>query len=74
MGLSQTIEKGRTVLRRRIERARLLLLAAGLGISEIVYLTGFAHQSHLAHWMRREIGETPRGLKRAGSRVAVDSS
>ncbi|CCM75481.1 AraC family transcriptional regulator [Rhizobium mesoamericanum] len=53
----------RYVLRRRIEKARLLLLASDFSISEVAHLTGFAHQSHLAHWMRREIGETPRRLK-----------
>lgn len=54
----------RYVLRRRIERARSLLLESGFSISEVAHRTGFAHQSHLAHWMRREIGETPRGLRR----------
>ena len=57
----------RYVLRRRVERARLLLLASDLSISEVAHLTGFAHQSHLSHWMRREIGETPRGIKRSRS-------
>jgi len=57
----------RYVLRRRIEKARLLLLASDFSISEVAHLTGFAHQSHLAHWMRREIGETPRNLKRSRS-------
>jgi AraC family transcriptional regulator len=55
----------RYVLSRRIERARLLLLAGNFAISEVAHRTGFAHQSHLAHWMRREIGETPLGLKRS---------
>ena len=57
----------RYVLRRRVERARLLLLAGDFSISEVAHLTGFAHQSHLSHWMRREIGETPRGIKRSRS-------
>jgi len=55
----------RYVLRRRVERARMLLLQGHLGTSEVAALTGFAHQSHLAHWMRREIGQTPRDLRRA---------
>ena len=55
----------RYVLRRRVDRARTLLLEGDNSISEVAHLTGFAHQSHLAHWMRREIGETPRGLRRA---------
>ncbi|WFP74251.1 AraC family transcriptional regulator [Mesorhizobium sp. WSM4906] len=54
----------RYVLRRRVERARSLILGSDLSTSEVAYLTGFAHQSHLAHWMRREIGQTPRSLRR----------
>ncbi|TPM31506.1 AraC family transcriptional regulator [Mesorhizobium sp. B2-3-4] len=54
----------RYVLRRRVERARLLLQRGNLSISEVAELTGFAHQSHLAHWMRREIGQTPGDLRR----------
>lgn len=55
----------RYVLRRRVERARVLLLRGDLSTSEVAELTGFAHQSHLAHWMRREIGQTPGDLRRA---------
>lgn len=55
----------RYVLRRRVERARVLLQRADLSTSEVAEMTGFAHQSHLAHWMRREIGQTPRDLRRA---------
>ncbi|MBZ9858445.1 AraC family transcriptional regulator [Mesorhizobium sp. CA12] len=54
----------RYVLRRRVERARVLLKQGDLSTSEVAALTGFAHQSHLAHWMRREIGQTPRDLRR----------
>ena len=54
----------RYVLRRRVERARSLLLEGNLSVTEVAHLTGFSHQSHLAHWMRRELGETPRGLRR----------
>ncbi|WP_411969118.1 helix-turn-helix domain-containing protein [Mesorhizobium sp. CA15] len=57
----------RYVLRRRVERARVLLKQGDLSTSEVAALTGFAHQSHLAHWMRREIGQTPRDLRRAQS-------
>ncbi|RRI03845.1 AraC family transcriptional regulator [Mesorhizobium tamadayense] len=55
----------RYVLRRRVERARSLILESDLSTSEVAYLTGFAHQSRLAHWMRRETGQTPRSLRRA---------
>ncbi|AZO47140.1 MAG: helix-turn-helix domain-containing protein [Mesorhizobium sp.] len=54
----------RYVLRRRVERARSLLLGGGLSTSEVAHQAGFAHQSHMAYWMRREIGQTPRGLRR----------
>lgn len=57
----------RYVLSRRVERARRLLLESDFSISEVAHRTGFAHQSHLAHWMRRQTGETPRGLKRRRS-------
>lgn len=57
----------RYVLRRRVERACILLRQGDLSTSEVAASTGFAHQSHLAHWMRREIGQTPRDLRRAQS-------
>ncbi|MEI9401183.1 AraC family transcriptional regulator [Mesorhizobium argentiipisi] len=57
----------RYVLRRRVERACVLLRRGDLSTSEVAELTGFAHQSHLAYWMRREIGQTPRDLRRAQS-------
>jgi AraC family transcriptional regulator len=54
----------RYVVRRRLERARQLLLAGKLGTGEVALATGFSHQSHMARWMRREMGCTPRGLLR----------
>jgi AraC family transcriptional regulator len=54
----------RYVVRRRLERARHLLLAGKLSASEVALATGFSHQSHMARWMRREMGYTPRGLIR----------
>jgi len=61
----QTIH--RYVMRRRVEKARSLLLWKDWSVSEIALATGFAHQSHLARWMRRELGYTPRDLKRDSS-------
>jgi AraC family transcriptional regulator len=55
----------RYVLRRRVERARHLLLIGGLSASQVALAAGFSHQSHMAHWMRRELGTTPRALLRA---------
>jgi AraC family transcriptional regulator len=53
----------RYVVRRRIERARLLLLQDRMSVAEVALEVGFAHQSHMARWMRRELGYTPRGLR-----------
>jgi AraC family transcriptional regulator len=57
----------RYVLRRRVERARLLLLRGDLRPSEIALEVGFSHQSHLTRWMRRELGCTPGMLRRTSS-------
>jgi AraC-like DNA-binding protein len=51
----------------RIERARLLLDEGGLSAAEVALAAGFSHQSHMARWMRRELGETPRTLLRKQS-------
>ncbi|HWX56323.1 MAG TPA: AraC family transcriptional regulator [Verrucomicrobiae bacterium] len=51
------------VIRRRVERAALLLRESRLGISEIALETGFAHQSHLALHMRRVLGISPRAVR-----------
>lgn len=61
----------RYVVRRRIERARFLLLQRTMNASEVALAAGFSHQSHMARWMRRELGYTPRGLKLAASPSAV---
>jgi AraC family transcriptional regulator len=53
------------VLRRRIERAKELLLDADLSITEIALATGFAHQSHLARHMRRILGVTPASVRKS---------
>jgi len=55
----------RYVVRRRVERARNLLLQGQLSTSEIALAVGFSHQSHLARWMRREIGITPSDVRRS---------
>lgn len=53
------------VIRRRVERARLLLLERGATIADVAAQTGFASQSHLARWMRRVAGVTPAEVLRA---------
>jgi AraC family transcriptional regulator len=52
------------VLRRRVERAQLMLRNAKLSIAEIALATGFAHQSHLARHMHRILGYTPSAVRR----------
>ena len=52
------------VLRRRVERAQLLLRNHKLSIAQIALATGFAHQSHLARHMHRILGHTPSALRR----------
>lgn len=54
----------RYVLRRRVERARFLILNRDLRPSEVALEVGFAHQSHLSRWMRHELGCTPGDLRR----------
>ena len=53
------------VIRRRVERARLLLLEKTATIADVAAQTGFANQSHLARWMRRVAGVTPTDVLRA---------
>jgi AraC-like DNA-binding protein len=50
------------LIRRRVKRARNLLSAGELSISQIATETGFAHQSHLARHMHRVLG-SPRALR-----------
>ncbi len=51
------------VIRRRVERAAVLLRENKLSISQIALETGFSHQSHLAMHMRRVLGVSPKALK-----------
>jgi AraC family transcriptional regulator len=52
------------LIRRRVERARSMLGEGKLSISQIALETGFAHQSHLAHHMRRLLGLSPKALRK----------
>jgi AraC family transcriptional regulator len=54
------------VVRRRVERARLLLARDGHDISDVAVRTGFTDASHLARWMRRALGVTPALVRRRG--------
>lgn len=52
------------VIRRRVERARRLIIANDLPMSQIALEAGFAHQSHMAMCMKRILGVTPRAIER----------
>jgi AraC family transcriptional regulator len=51
------------VVRRRVERAMLLLREGKLSVTQIALETGFAHQSHLARHMRRMLGISPKAFQ-----------
>lgn len=53
------------VIRRRVERARALLLEGEQPAADIALAAGFAHQSHMARCMRRVLGVTPSALRRS---------
>lgn len=52
------------VIRRRVERAKGLLMRSDLSVTEIAISTGFAHQSHMARHMRRVLGAAPQEIRR----------
>ncbi|MGL4287803.1 MAG: helix-turn-helix domain-containing protein [Phreatobacter sp.] len=54
------------VICRRVERAKTLLLAGTMPISQVALEAGFAHQSHMAHCMKRVLGVTPRQVAGIG--------
>ena len=49
----------RYVIERRVSRAREQLLAGETSIARVALDAGFAHQSHMARWMKRLLGATP---------------
>jgi AraC family transcriptional regulator len=64
----------RYVIQRRVERAKALLMQGKLSTSQIALDTGFAHQSHMAHWMNRLLGLTPREIAKArGEATRIDA-
>jgi AraC family transcriptional regulator len=52
------------VIRCRVERAKRLILSGEIPLSQVALMSGFAHQSHMAHMMKRILGLTPGGLSR----------
>ncbi len=59
------------VMRRRVERARALLLSSDLPRGQIALEAGFAHQSHMARCVRRVTGLTPGAIARAGLKNGI---
>jgi AraC family transcriptional regulator len=57
----------RYIVQRRVERAESLLLTGRLGAAQIALEAGFAHQSHMAHWMIRLLGVSPSEVVRSRS-------
>lgn len=55
----------RFVVRRRSERARILLLEGAMPASQVALEAGFSHQSHMARWLKRLFGVLPSELARA---------
>lgn len=53
----------RYIVQQRVERARHLLVEGRLSTAEVALAVGFSHQSHMAAWMRRVRGYTPRALR-----------
>jgi len=47
------------VIRRRVERAKQLLLSGAIPMSQAALEAGFSHQSHMARCMRQVLGVTP---------------
>jgi AraC family transcriptional regulator len=62
------------VMRRRVERAQLLLLGGGMSVCAVAQETGFSHQSHLARWMRRLRGAAPAAFLREGVDAAANDA
>lgn len=59
------------VVRRRVERARTLLLQRDRPASQVALEAGFSHQSHMVRQLRRVLGEDAAPLlRRGGSRSA----
>lgn len=51
------------VIRKRLERARHLLVSSELPVAAVALSAGFSSQSHLSALCRRELGTTPRNLR-----------
>ncbi len=61
--LSTGLSPHRYVVRRRVEKAKALLVGTNLPLHEVARLSGFTDQSHLAKHMRHLLGTTPRSFR-----------
>jgi len=61
------------IIKRRVERARTLMLTTSESLSQIALASGLADQAHLCHCFRRVTGMTPAAWRRnyVGSRPAT---
>jgi AraC family transcriptional regulator len=59
------------VLRRRIERARHLLVNPRLSVADVALRCGFSQQSHFSETFRRLVGTSPRLYRAASGTVGV---
>ena len=57
----------RYVMRRRVERAKTLMLATKTSLGRIAADCGFADQSHFNRYFRRLVGENPNSWRRANA-------
>ncbi|NJL46699.1 MAG: helix-turn-helix transcriptional regulator [Leptolyngbyaceae cyanobacterium SM2_5_2] len=55
----------RYILRRRVERAKILLSVKRLSVAEVSYQTGFSSQSHFTAQFRKHVGMTPKQFRDA---------
>lgn len=53
------------VIRKRLERARHLLVSSELSVAAVALSAGFSSQAHFSALCRRELGATPRSLRKA---------
>lgn len=56
------------VMRRRVERAKELLVSTSLPIADVALAVGFANQSHFSAAFHRASGMTPQGYRFARKR------
>ena len=61
------------VVARRIRRAKAMMLASNLPLSQIAVATGFSDQSHLSRSFRSHVGAAPASWRRASPRPSSAS-